>query len=123
VTTCPFCPPDNVFMEYGSCLAHWDNYPVRFGHALILPRRHVVSYFDLTVIEVLDLHATTAAARSRIGDVLGHDPAGFTIGVNEGLAAGRTVHHLHLHVIPREVGDHPDPRGGIRNIFPNGRLP
>lgn len=91
--------------------ARRDGYPVAEGHALIIPRRHVVSLFDLTEVEFLGL-------RHLLREVRRLTPAdGYTIGVNEGVAAGRTVPHLHVHVIPRHWGDVPDPRGGIRQVM------
>lgn len=91
--------------------ARLDGYPVTPGHALIIPKRHAESLLDLTTGELLDL-------RSLIAHLCwASDAADFTIGVNDGPAAGRTVHHLHVHVIPRRPGDVADPRGGIRRVL------
>jgi diadenosine tetraphosphate (Ap4A) HIT family hydrolase len=86
------------------------------GHTLIIPRRHVGSVFDLTHEELLDLHALVVKARERLLKDL--HPDAFNIGLNDGPAAGQTVPHAHIHLIPRKTGDVPDPRGGVRWIIP-----
>jgi len=78
--------------------------------------RHVSSWFDATSEERAELVAGIDIARESIRER--HDPDGFNIGVNVGAAAGQTVFHLHVHVIPRYLGDVEDPRGGIRQIMP-----
>ncbi len=94
----------------------WDGFPLSPGHALLIPRRHIESWFDATEEEQHGLVDAIAVARSAI---LGrHQPDGFNVGMNLGQAAGQTVSHLHLHVIPRYVGDVPDPRGGVRCVLP-----
>ncbi len=93
-----------------------DSFPLTRGHSLIVPRRHVASFFDLTpderlaMLEMLD--QTKAALDAQ------YAPDGYNIGINDGEAAGQTVMHLHVHVIPRYKGDADDPRGGVRWIFP-----
>lgn len=98
--------------------ARLDNFPVSPGHALIVPKRHVVSFFDLTRAEALAIvelmHEVRHMSRSGLATLW---PDGYNIGINEGEAAGRTVHHMHLHIIPRYKGDVPNPSGGIRNIL------
>lgn len=117
---CLFCAPgagDNVVLaENDTCYARWDNYPLAAGHAEILPKRHVESVFDLLPREVTDLYALLVQARDVIDEQ--HGPDGYTVGVNEGRAAGRTIDHLHVHLIPRVTGDVPDPAGGIRAVLP-----
>lgn len=117
---CLFCGPgsaDNVVLaENGSCYARWDNYPLAPGHCEVVPRRHVESLFGLTAQEVGDLYALLVEARGVVG--ARYCPDGYTIGVNEGRAAGRTIDHLHVHLIPRRFGDVPDPSGGIRAVLP-----
>lgn len=116
---CPFCTPDpaRVFLEAPLVLALWDAFPVSPGHALIVPRRHVAGWFDATPEEQAALTATIAAVRETIE--CAHRPDGYNLGVNVGAAAGQTVFHLHLHVIPRYLGDVPDPRGGVRHVVPS----
>lgn len=94
----------------------WDNYPAAKGHVEIVPKRHVESYFDLTDDEASEAYDLIKKAQ-RMLDAKYH-PAGYTIGVNEGRAAGRTVDHLHIHLIPRYEGDVDDPRGGVRHVLP-----
>ena len=93
-----------------------DAFPVSPGHALLIPHRHVPSFFDLTDDERTDLMDLLGRARAKIQAEL--SPHGFNIGINDGPAAGQTVMHLHVHLIPRFNGDRPDPRGGVRWVFP-----
>jgi diadenosine tetraphosphate (Ap4A) HIT family hydrolase len=120
---CPFCFPDasRIFHAGDLVLGLWDGYPVSPGHALLVPRRHVASWFDATAAERTALMAAIEIARAAIAKQ--HAPDGFNIGVNIGAAAGQTVFHLHVHVIPRYEGDVPDPRGGVRHILPYGAYP
>lgn len=118
---CPFCCPSDehrhkIAGSWGTVYARWDNYPAAPGHLEIVPFRHVPSFFDLTPREVNDAHHLARIMRNQ----LEHRwrPHGYTLGVNDGRAAGRSIDHLHLHLIPRWYGDVPDPRGGIRRIFP-----
>ena len=115
---CPFCTPDpdRVFFESQHIYALWDAFPVPDGHALIVPRRHVASWFDATPKEQGEMIAALSQVKERIEAE--HAPAGYNMGINDGEAAGQTVGHLHLHVIPRYEGDVPDPRGGIRWVIP-----
>lgn len=116
---CPFCslPPECIVGRTERVLAIRDRFPLSPGHTLLLPRRHVVSLFDLNMIEWVELGQLLTQMRALLAAEL--QPDGFNIGVNEGVAAGQTVKHLHLHLIPRYLGDQPDPRGGIRQIFPD----
>ncbi len=115
---CPFCPPryDSIFHEGNLVIGVWDAFPVTPGHALIVTRRHVASWFDATSDEKNELLEAADVARKLILRRVGAE--GFNIGVNIGAAAGQTVSHLHLHVIPRRAGDVRDPRGGVRHVIP-----
>lgn len=115
---CPFCDvsPDRVFHEGQHVLGLWDGFPLSPGHALLVPRRHVATWFDASSEEQRELLEGIEAARSAI--LARHHPDGFNIGMNLGQAAGQTVPHLHLHVIPRYRGDVEDPRGGVRWVLP-----
>ncbi|MEV6907788.1 HIT family protein [Amycolatopsis sp. NPDC051071] len=93
-----------------------DNFPAAKGHVEVVPIRHVASYFDLTPSEHTEVYALIKRAQQYIEERF--QPDGYTIGVNEGRAAGRTIDHLHIHLIPRYEGDVPDPRGGIRHVLP-----
>ena len=118
VHQCPFCPPpgDRVFHEGSLVQALWDGFPVSPGHALLISRRHVASIFDCSLEERAELFDAIDVVREKILER--HQPDGFNIGINVGAAAGQTVFHLHVHVIPRYQGDVPDPRGGVRHIIP-----
>lgn len=118
-TPCPFCSSDSsrVLAANDCAVAIRDAFPVSPGHTLIIPRSHVASFFALTREEQIAMLDLLAEARRLL--LAGHGPDGFTIGINEGVAAGQTVMHLHIHLIPRYTGDLPDPRGGIRWIFPD----
>lgn len=115
---CPFCslPRDRVVHESPAALVIRDAFPVSPGHTLIIPRRHVGSFFETTADERNQLLALLDAAKRGLEEEM--KPAGYNIGINEGEAAGQTVMHLHLHLIPRFTGDTLEPRGGIRWIFP-----
>ena len=115
---CPFCsiPTEEIVIDHGLAIARRDLYPVSKGHTLIIPRRHIVSFFETTEAErqaMLKLLDETKALLDRE-----HQPDGYNIGINDGQAAGQTVMHLHMHLVPRYRGDQADPRGGIRGIFP-----
>lgn len=114
---CAFCTtvlPDPSCWVYANehAVAFLDRFPSAPGHMLVIPRAHVSHVLDLSRAEldaVVDL-----ALRAR-ADCISPDA---TIGINDGPAAGQTVPHMHLHVIPRNPGDHPDPRGGLRWVLP-----
>jgi diadenosine tetraphosphate (Ap4A) HIT family hydrolase len=119
MTACPFCDFDRarLVLESESAIALRDGFPVADGHTLVIPRRHVKSIFDLSAADQAGLWVLVADVRERlIGDV---SADAINIGVNDGWAAGQTVEHAHIHLIPRRQGDVVDPRGGIRNIIPS----
>jgi len=110
--TCPFCNPqkDEIVLANDLCYARYDRYPVSPGHLLLIPYRHVAGFFDA---ELAGLFALLREAKTLLdGRFL---PAGYNVGVNVGPAAGQTVMHLHVHLIPRYAGDVEDPRGGVRS--------
>ena len=115
---CPFCelPPGSIVEQNQHALALRDRYPLAQGHVLVIPRRHVGSPFDLGPEELASVWSLVAQVRQSIAAE--RSPDGFTIGVNDGAAAGQTVMHAHVHVIPRWNGDVADPRGGIRWVIP-----
>lgn len=118
---CPFCrvAQDRIFHEGPLTLGLWDAFPVSPAHALLVPRRHVATWFEATPAEQTELTAAIAIARDAILSRLRPQvPDGFNIGINVGAAGGQTVFHLHVHVIPRFHGDVPDPRGGVRHVIP-----
>ena len=93
-----------------------DRYPVSPGHTLIIPRRHVADYFELTEEEHAAMHAMLLKSKKALGEEF--KPQGFNVGVNIGRAAGQTIDHVHMHLIPRYDGDMADPRGGVRGVIP-----
>ena len=115
---CPFCSllEHRILFACGLALAFRDAFPVSPGHTLVIPSRHVKSIFDLKDDERDDLFQTLTTARDQLISEL--KPDGFNVGINDGLSAGQTVMHLHVHLIPRFAGDKSDPRGGVRWIFP-----
>ena len=116
---CPFCtlPESRIVAENAHGLVIRDAYPVSPGHTLVIPKRHMCSFFELRPAERSDLLALLDQAREELQVSL--HPDGFNIGINDGPAAGQTVPHLHIHLIPRFRGDQTDPRGGVRWIFPD----
>jgi diadenosine tetraphosphate (Ap4A) HIT family hydrolase len=120
---CIFCRRDDPALNTIVCdnttfFARYDNYPSASGHVQIVSKRHTESFFELTDQELLDAYALILEARKML--IEEYDPPhGYTIGVNEGRAAGRSVDHLHIHLIPRYFGDVKDARGGIRQATPN----
>ena len=116
--SCPFCtlPPSRVIDSSQHGLVIRDAYPVSPGHTLIIPMRHIGSFFDLSAEERTDLLTLLDSAKTELDAEF--SPDGYNIGINDGAAAGQTVPHLHIHLIPRYTGDCPDPRGGVRWIVP-----
>ena len=110
-------PPDRAVLANDRAVAIRDGFPVSPGHTLIIPRRHVGSFFEVTDEERADLLQLTAQARQGLEQEF--HPAGYNIGINDGAAAGQTVPHLHIHLIPRYAGDRADPRGGVRWVLPD----
>ena len=117
---CPFCKAETereIIASTSLSVAFFDGFPVSPGHALIIPRRHVASFFDLTYKEQQDL-LNLADRVKRIVEERYH-PDGYNIGINVGEAAGQSIFHVHMHLIPRYQGDVPNPRGGVRGVIPS----
>lgn len=115
-TSSPFLDPQKWISENELAAALRDTYPVSPGHTLIVPKRIVASFFDLTEKELTACWALLLKERERLdGDL---QPAGYNVGINIGATAGQTVYHAHIHLIPRFDGDHPNPRGGVRGVIP-----
>jgi diadenosine tetraphosphate (Ap4A) HIT family hydrolase len=116
---CPFCAltESRIRFQCKEAIAVDDAYPVSPGHTLVIPRRHVGSYFELSDRERLAL--------SRLLDQTQRDlaarmmPDAYTIGINDGPAAGQSIPHVHVHLIPRYRGDRENPRGGVRWVLPD----
>ena len=116
--TCPFCTPDDsdVVGANDHAIAFYDGFHVTPGHCLIVPKRHISSFFEATREEQAALFELVAQMRELL--LAERRPDGFNIGINDGAAAGQTVMHMHIHLIPRYAGDTEDPRGGVRWIMP-----
>jgi diadenosine tetraphosphate (Ap4A) HIT family hydrolase len=117
---CPFCNPDSereLIVESATAYAIYDKYPVNEGHALIIPKKHRSNYFELTFKEqsacIFMMNEVKKIIQERF------NPDGFNIGMNVNEAAGQTVSHVHIHLIPRYKGDVKNPRGGVRGVIPN----
>lgn len=115
--SCPFCNPTSRVVDSNTrAFAIRDAYPVTPGHTLIIPKRHCPDFFHLTPAETADCFALVNGQHRRLLETL--KPDGFNIGVNVGDAAGQSVYHAHIHLIPRFHGDHPHPKGGVRYVVP-----
>jgi diadenosine tetraphosphate (Ap4A) HIT family hydrolase/5-methylcytosine-specific restriction endonuclease McrA len=116
---CPFCemPKDHMIVETELAYAVRDSFPVTPLHTLLIPKRHVRGYFGLGRAELNACHRLLEREKEAIGRA-DESVKGFNLGVNEGWAAGQTVFHCHVHLIPRRAGDVEDPTGGVRNVMP-----
>ena len=116
---CPFCelPQSRVIFSNQVGMVVRDGFPISPGHTLVIPRRHVGSFFEIDAKERDSLLALLDDAKRRLDKEF--HPAGYNVGINDGAAAGQTVPHLHIHLIPRYAGDAEDPRGGVRWILPD----
>lgn len=103
--------------ENNSCLAFFDEFPVSDGHVLIISKRHVRTFFDLTKEEQCDMINLLNECKIIIDNT--YKPQGYNVGLNCGAAAGQSVMHVHMHLIPRYTGDVENPRGGIRGVIPS----
>ena len=114
---CPFCsaPNHRIVAENALALVLRDLYPVSPGHTLIIPRRHVGSFFELNGDERQAIFELLA--RQKVALEQEFRPDSWNIGINDGPEAGQTVPHCHLHLIPRYRGDVEDPRGGVRWVI------
>lgn len=119
VNRCLFCDVDHkrVMFENEYAYVIRDGFPVTKGHSLIIPKRHIEDYFELSEKELLACDLLLRTART---EILKNDSSvqGFNIGMNSGLVAGQTIFHCHIHLIPRREGDVMNPRGGVRHIIP-----
>jgi len=116
---CPFCPMPPPYFLNELAAVIFDVNPVNRGHCLIVTKRHVAHFFDASAEERVAVFDLLDQAKHRLDEQL--HPDGYNIGVNVGEAAGQTVRHLHVHLIPRYRGDIPDPRGGVRGVIPDKR--
>lgn len=115
---CPFCTllPERIIDSNDLALVIRDGYPVSPGHTLVIPKRHIGSWFEITQAEQQAILDLLTKAKAILETEFKSD--GYNIGINDGPTAGQTVPHLHMHLIPRYKGDQEDPRGGVRWIIP-----
>ncbi len=114
---CIFCQSDrSIVAQSKLSFAVLDGFPVSKGHTLVIPKRHVATIWELTAEEYVDAFYLVRQVKDVIQKEF--NPQGINIGVNCGEAAGQTVFHAHIHIIPRYSGDVHNPRGGVRNIIP-----
>ena len=118
---CLFCDiqkinDDKIIIQNEDFFSRYDDSPVNPGHCIIISKEHIVSFFDLTSKQLQNFFKLISQTKEIIENKF--HPDGYNIGINEGEAAGRTQHHLHIHLMPRYVGDVKNPRGGVRNVIP-----
>ena len=117
---CLFCNINKKDIEEENNLSYasYDSYPVSKNHCLIIPKRHVSEYFDLTKEEIIACNDLISIMKNKI---MSEDKSvkGFNIGVNSGKVAGQSIMHCHIHLIPRREGDVDNPQGGVRSVIPN----
>jgi len=112
---CELCAPSDVLVENSLAYVRYDNNSLSRGHILVIPRRHIASFFDMTKDERDAILALLDQAQRVIQKE--HAPDGYNIGVNVGKAGGQSRMHVHVHLIPRYEGDVPNPQGGIRCVL------
>lgn len=115
--SCVFCELKDYALENEAAFAIFDKYPVSKGHILIIPKRHVANFFDLDKYERDKIFELVDQSKVLLDDK--YNPDGYNIGVNINEAAGQTVFHVHIHIIPRYLGDMDDPKGGVRGVIPD----
>jgi diadenosine tetraphosphate (Ap4A) HIT family hydrolase len=119
-TDCPFCKPNidrEPILEHVITYSMYDKYPVTRGHTLIIPKRHCANYFELTLEEQISCWQMVNEVKNILTEK--YHPNGFNIGVNANEAAGQTVPHVHIHLIPRYIGDVIEREGGNRGVVPD----
>ena len=115
---CAFCtlPALRIVDENAFAFVVRDGYPISPGHTLVLPKRHVGSFFDLSADERAAVLGLMDVAKATLDKEFA--PDAYNVGINDGPCAGQTVPHVHVHLIPRYAGDIRDPRGGVRWVLP-----
>jgi diadenosine tetraphosphate (Ap4A) HIT family hydrolase len=112
---CELCAPESVLAENALAYVRTDNHSLSRGHVLVIPKRHVAGFFDMTHDEQLAVVELLREAQRLVHAK--HSPDGYNIGVNIGQAAGQSRMHVHVHLIPRYAGDVADPSGGVRCVL------
>lgn len=117
MNTCPFCSTDRErIAENELAFAIYDKFPVNPGHALIIPKRHVADFFELSEAERTACFDLLSEAHQIVSSA--YRPDGCNVGINVGVAGGQTIFHVHIHLIPRYHGDVENPKGGVRGVIP-----
>ena len=116
---CLFCGDIKIrqVAENDVAFARTDKNPTSEGHTLIIPKRHVAPYHDLHPYEIVKMHELMGQVRNELTQD-DKTIAGFNVGINDGKAAGQTIFHVHMHLIPRREGDVENPQGGVRHVIP-----
>ena len=112
---CELCEPQEVVLESDFAYVRYDSHSLAAGHLIVVPRRHVADFFQMSAAEQGSVLALLNRAWKLVEEK--HQPDGYNIGVNVGAAAGQSRMHVHVHLIPRYAGDVPDPRGGVRCVL------
>jgi diadenosine tetraphosphate (Ap4A) HIT family hydrolase len=112
---CELCVPAEVLLQTELAYARYDSNSLSTGHVIVVPKRHVADFFEMTEAEQVAVLELLRKARDLI--LKKHSPDGFNIGANVGKAAGQNRMHVHFHLIPRYAGDVPNPSGGIRCVL------
>lgn len=114
---CELCRPESILLEGMLAYVRLEKSSLSRGHVVVVPRRHVANYFEMTAEEKIEMQSLLDKAQEKIK--ADHGPDGYNIGVNIGRAAGQNRMHVHMHLIPRYLGDVADPSGGIRCVLKN----
>lgn len=121
---CRFCvkqkPGRRLIADNEFGFAAYDRHPASEGHFLVIPYRHFASYFDINDDELVALWGLVKQGQEVVEKEF--KPDGYNVGINVGTAAGQSIHHLHIHVIPRYIGDVENPKGGVRGVIPAKKL-
>ena len=116
---CLFCNPKKSGIDHENNLAYvsYDTYPVSDYHCLIIPKKHIINYFELTNEELIACNDLVKIIKE---EIINKDNSvkGFNIGTNAGKVSGQTIMHCHIHLIPRREGDVENPQGGVRSVIP-----
>ncbi|MCU0593013.1 MAG: HIT family protein [Desulfobacterales bacterium] len=114
-TACELCIPKDVVVENELAFVRYDDSSLSKGHVLVIPKRHVANFFDMTTAEKHAILSLLDQAKKIMDEK--HAPDGYNIGANIGKAGGQSRMHVHVHLIPRYQGDVLDPRGGVRCVL------